>query len=190
MLKFNAKEWHSAKKHSVPVNGNTVLDVHISCTEPVIVEVVKEDGEVVQIATLTGTVKERVSVTGALSIELKSKAEFGFRIHQVDRRLDEYRDERKPVEKAPPSNILQMLRRRASEEMFNARENFGRGYEIDDDDTRLIDEIIDEAERQVESKDQVKDHLVDENKEEQKEKSDDKQKDESSDADPKRLAAE
>lgn len=149
MLKIHADDWFAFKGESVfDLQPSTYVDLTVSCTKPIRVELVDTDGQVVPIWH-GGSGRFRAQVKGFTKMILNAPVEAGACLKIDDRQIEEPHSKDPTVpEYLEAANLLQRIRQEVRRQMGAAREAFAErdvdlpGYEIDEDDDLFEEDML------------------------------------------------
>lgn len=152
-MKINADEWDVSKTIKLATEGKSQLRLRYSSSELIELTVTRaSDGVVIPIDQIVGTGEKVYDLTGVIAVEAKSKKEFAYSAKFKERQVNEPHNHETPPPPPKPNNLLQRLRNESFRTLVTTREQFGQGYEIDDDDMRTTDELLDDAAQEAEKK--------------------------------------
>lgn len=146
MVKINPATWKADKKTSMQLPLRCQLRCEFAAEEQVTLSAETADGTLIPVDFVLGKVRKTYNLENFSKLHMESKKLFGHFIQVYQRQVGEDFNDELPPAPNPPANILQRLRRRAFQELQANRENFGTGYEVDDD--RLADEVLEDLDAQ------------------------------------------
>ena len=143
MLKIKSNEWSAQKQLELSIHQQTVIKLHVSCTDPVQAIF---DGAPVK----TGTEWAMSFNVPPGLFELKSKSVFGCKLQMSSVQTGEPFTDEVVVAAAVEGNALAQMRARVRRESHEQRlalmeQGMLGGYEIDDDDTRFEEDMAKDA---------------------------------------------